>query len=128
MNTPLPFSSVANCSIVDAMRIVSPSVSSAARPYRVRAIGAGYEFTCPTRYDKLFSGIVVPTAALSAHGLSVADVSFRAEDAGADFGEVLRRAMGRSNRTKWRPQQVPPTVAHSGLRGRSRHDGGRADV
>ena len=60
---------------------------------------AGYEFEGPTRYDKLFSGIVVPTSALVAPGMSAADVYIRAEDTGADFGEVLRKAMTRSNRT-----------------------------
>ena len=36
--------------------------------------------------------------ALGAHGMTPADVYFRAEDTGADFGDVLRRAMARSNR------------------------------
>lgn len=63
-------------------------------------MGAGYEFECPTRYDKLFSGVVVPKSALAAHGFDAADVYCRAEDTGLDFGEVLRRAMVRADRTK----------------------------
>jgi hypothetical protein len=39
--------------------------------------------------------------------MTTADVSFRAEDAGADFGEVLRRAMARSNRTQMASHSMP---------------------
>ena len=61
----------------------------------------GYEFECPTRYDRLFSGVVVPKSALTAHGMSATDVYYRAEDTGLDFGEILRGAMVReSNRTR----------------------------
>ena len=64
-----------------------------------RAKPVGYEFECPTRYDRLFSGLVVPKSALAARGLDREDVYYRAEDTGVDFGEVLRRAM-ESNRSR----------------------------
>jgi hypothetical protein len=60
-----------------------------------------YEFECPTRYDRLFSGLVVPSslwAKVPGAALGPDDVYYRAEDSGVDFGEMLRRAM--SNRTR----------------------------
>ena len=57
---------------------------------------AGYEFEAPTRYDRLFSGLVVPksawtTATPGAEHLGPDDVYYRGER-DVDFGEVLRRA------------------------------------
>lgn len=65
--------------------------------------GVGYEFECPTRYDKLFTGMVVPRSVWlakvpGAEQLGPEDVYYRAEDTGLDFGEVLRRATARTDR------------------------------
>ena len=67
-----------------------------------KAKPVAYEFECPTRYDRLFSGLVVPPSLFAkvpgAEHLGPDDVYYRAEDSGVDFGEVLRRAM--VNRTR----------------------------
>ena len=57
-------------------------------------------FQCATRYDRLFSGLVVPQSvwalppAEGAEGITPDDVYYRGER-DADFGEVLRRAANR---------------------------------
>jgi len=62
-------------------------------------------FECPTRYDRLFSGLVVPQAVwahppgLGAEGIGPDDVYYRGEK-DADFGEVLRRAALRKTRVE----------------------------
>jgi site-specific DNA recombinase len=62
--------------------------------------GLGYVFQCPTRYDRLFSGLVVPQsvwtlpAAPGADGIMPDDVYYRGER-DADFGELLRRVANR---------------------------------
>ena len=60
--------------------------------------GLGYVFQCPTRYDRLFSGLVVPQsvwalpAAPAAEGITPDDASNRGVP-DADFGELLRRGV-----------------------------------
>ena len=62
--------------------------------------GLGYLFECPTRYDRLFSGLVVPQSVWAspappgAEGIGPDDVYYRGER-DADFGEVPRRAANR---------------------------------
>jgi hypothetical protein len=73
----------------------------------------GYEFECPTRYDRLFSGLVVPAALLAtpipgAGHIRHEHIYYRAEDGSVDFGEILRRVFERENRTEVASQD-PPT-------------------
>ena len=62
--------------------------------------GAGYVFRCPTRYDRLFSGVVVPQSvwalppAPGTEGITPDDVYYRGER-DADLGELLRRVANR---------------------------------
>jgi hypothetical protein len=65
----------------------------------------GYEFECPTRYDKLISGLVVPAAVMAipvpgAEDLRYEHIYYRAEDGSVDFGEILRRVFERGNLTE----------------------------
>ena len=68
-------------------------------------MGPAYEFEAPTRYDRLFSGLVVPQsawtlpAAPGAEGIGPDDVYYRGER-DADFGEMLRRVVEKMNRIK----------------------------
>jgi hypothetical protein len=53
-------------------------------------VGAGYDFECPTRYDRLFSGLVVPRSVWAeptpgAESLRPEDVYYGGER-DADFG------------------------------------------
>jgi DNA invertase Pin-like site-specific DNA recombinase len=64
-----------------------------------------YEFECPTRYDKLFSGLVIPAAVMAvrvpgAEDLRYEHIYYRAEDGSVDFGEILRRVFERGNLTE----------------------------
>jgi len=76
---------------------------------------AAYEFEAPTRYDKLFSGLVVPksiwlqTPGEGAEGIRPEDVYYG--------GSVMKTSGGccsaRSTERRWRPQRGPLTVGRS---------------
>jgi hypothetical protein len=75
-------------------------------------VGVGYEFTAPTRYDRLFSGLVVPRSvwaqppAKGTEGIGPADVYYGGED-DVDYGRILEKATRRLNRVEVASQSTP---------------------
>jgi hypothetical protein len=57
-----------------------------------RADGQGYDFACPTRFDKLFSGIVVPRPAFIPTGVDGANHIGPEDMFDGDYGRVLENA------------------------------------
>jgi hypothetical protein len=65
-----------------------------------RADGAGYDFTGPTRFDKLFTGIVSPRPAWMPHGPS--GIENPMDD---DYGRLLERVYAK---VLVRPEGIEP--------------------
>ncbi len=58
--------------------------------------GAGYDFLAPTRFDKLFSGVVAPVPAWVALGDRRGTEHIRPEDThDVDYGSLLERCYGK---------------------------------
>jgi hypothetical protein len=60
----------------------------------VTPAGLAYTFEAPARFDRLFTGLVVPRSAFAANpdtGIRPEDVYYNGED-DADYGRMLERA------------------------------------
>lgn len=60
-------------------------------------VGEGYTFEAPTRFDKLFSGIVVPRPAFIPTGNRGAEHIGVEDTFDGDYGRLLERATGAGN-------------------------------